>query len=118
MPGAGGQDRNVARRDLDLLAAVTAEADPRMAARDAERFVNRGVVVQIIVDAVAPHVAPAIGAEQSLDGLFGMVVIDVDGALVDQKRHRIVGHAAVVLEDEGEGFDIGTDDRHGSSPPF
>ena len=45
-----------------------------VAARDAEHFMHGRVVVQIIVDAVAPHRAPAIGAEQSLDGLLGMIV--------------------------------------------
>src|SRR5436190_4576998 len=44
MPGAGGKNGNVASRNLELLAAVAAEADPGMAAGDAERFVNRGVV--------------------------------------------------------------------------
>src|SRR5258708_26897566 len=84
-----------------------------MAAGYAERFVNRGVVVQIVVDAIAPHIAPAIGAEQSLDGLLGVVVIDIDGLLVDQKRHRVVGDEAVILEGEGERFDVRADDRHG-----
>jgi len=60
--------------------------------------------VKVIVDAVAPHVAPAIGAEQAFDGFFGMVVGDVDGALVDHERHRVVGDEPVVFEDEGEGF--------------
>ena len=76
MPGAGGQDRDVAGRDLEFLAAVAAEANPGVAARDAERFVHRRVIVQIIVDAVAPHIAPAIGAEQSLDGFLGVIAID------------------------------------------
>ncbi len=86
MPGAGGQDRDIAGCNFDLLAVVAAEPHPRMAAGDAERLMHRGVVVQIIIDAVAPHLAPAIGAEQSLDGFLGVTVGDVDRALVDQKR--------------------------------
>ncbi len=92
---------------------VAAEADPGMAARYTERFMHGRMIVRIIVDAVAPHRAPAIGAEQSLDGFFGMIVGDVDRALVDQERHRIVGNEAVVGEDEAERFDIGADDGHG-----
>ena len=74
------------------------------------------MVVQVIVDAVAPHRAPAIGAEQPFDGLFRVIVGDVDRALIDQERHRVVGHEAVVGEDEGEWFDIGAGDGHGHSP--
>ena len=83
-----------------------------MATGDAQRFVNRGVIVQIVVDAVAPHVAPAIGAEQPLDGLFGMIVVDIDRALVDHKRHRVVGNQPIVREDDGERFEIFADNRH------
>jgi hypothetical protein len=87
-----------------------------MAAGDAERFVHGGVVVQIVVDAVAPHVAPAVGAEQAFDGFLRMGVGDVDGALVDQERHRIVGDEAVVFENKGERLHFGADNGHDSSP--
>ena len=67
---------------------------------------NRGVIVQIVVDAVAPHVPPIVGAEQVFDGLFGVIVGDIDRLLIDQKRHRIVRDQTVVLEDKGERFEI------------
>ena len=76
MPSTGRQNGDIARSDFDFLAAVAAKPDSGMAARDAKRFVDRRVIVQIIVDAVASHIAPAIGAEQSLDGFLGVVVID------------------------------------------
>lgn len=79
MAGAGGEDGDVAGRDLEFPAGVAAEPDPGMAARDAERFVNRGVVVQIIVDAVAPHVAPAMGA-----GYWPLMTIS------EQKGHSLL----------------------------
>ena len=115
MPGAGGQDGDVAGGDFQRLAFVAAELHARMAAGDAERLVHGGMVVQIIIDAVAPHRAPAMGAEQPLDGFFRVIVGDVHRALVDQERQRIIGYEAVVLEDEGEGLDIGADDGHGVS---
>src|ERR1700682_2178657 len=87
-----------------------------MAAADAERFMNRRVVVQIVEDAVAPHVAPAIGAEQSLDGFLGMLVVDVDGLFVEQKRQRVIRDDTVVLKDKSERLDVIADDRHGESP--
>src|SRR5712664_2325633 len=116
MSGAGREDGDIGGRDLDLLATVSAEPHPRMAARNAECLVNGGMVMQIIVDAVAPHLAPAVGAEQSLDGFLRVLVVDVDGALVDQERHRVVRDDAVVLEHEAERFDIVADNRHGHSP--
>jgi len=70
---------------------------------------NRGVVVQIIVDAVAPHVAPAIGAEQSLDGLLGVAVRDRDRLPVDQKRQRAVRDETVVPKDESERLEVVAD---------
>src|SRR6266852_2532760 len=116
MSGAGREDGDIAGRDLDLLATVAAEPHPRMAARNAECLVNGGMVMQIIVDAVAPHLAPAVGAEQSLNGFLRVFVVDVDGTLVDQERHRVVRDQAVVLEDEAERLDIIADNRHGNSP--
>src|SRR3981081_1230492 len=65
-------------------------------------------------EAVSPHVAPAIGAEQSFDGLFGMAVSDIDRSLVDQERQRIVRDQAVVLKDKTERLDVRADDRHGN----
>jgi hypothetical protein len=112
MSGARGQDGDVAGGYFQLLAAVAAEADTGVATGDAEHFMHGGVVVQIIVDAVAPHRAPAIGAEQSLDGFFRVVVRNVDRALVDQERHRIVRNEPVVFEDKSEGLDAVADDGH------
>src|SRR6266480_5186171 len=116
MPGAGGQDRNIAGGNFQHLALVAAEAHLRMAARDAEHLMHGGVIVHKIVDAVAPHRAPAVGAEQSFNRLFGMVVVDSDHALVDQEWHRVVRHEAVVFEDDGAWFWICADDGHGQAP--
>src|SRR3954467_5933854 len=82
MTGARGQDRDVARADFYLLAFIAAEANPGASARDPEHFVNCGVIVQIVVDAVAPHVSPAIGAEQVLEDPLGVIATDLDGVLI------------------------------------
>src|SRR3981081_3500602 len=115
MPSAGGEDGDVAGRDLDFLPAVAAEPPPGMAAGDAKRLVHRRVVVQIIEHAVAPHLAPAIGAEQSLDGFLRVAVVDIDSALVDHEGQGIIGHQAVVFKQEGERFNV-ADNRHSNSP--
>jgi hypothetical protein len=59
-----------------------------------------------IVDAVPPHRAPAIGAEQFFDRRFRLAAVECDRPLVDQKRHRIVRHKAVVGEDNRCWFDL------------
>ncbi len=95
---------------------VAAELHARVPTGDAERFMHRRMVVRIVVDAVAPHRAPAIGAEQPLDGLFGVIVRHIHRTLVNQERHRVVGNEAVIGEDESERFDVGADDGHDHSP--
>jgi len=47
---------------------------------DAERLMHGRMIVQINVDAVAPHRAPAIGAEQP-SMVFSVIVRDVHRAL-------------------------------------
>lgn len=83
-----------------------------MATGDTKRFVNRGVIVQIVENAVAPHIAPAVGAEQTLDGFLWLIVIDVDRGLVDHERKDAVGDETIVREDEGERSRM-FDSRHG-----
>src|ERR1700753_2301039 len=104
MAGTRRQDRDVTRIEFEFPAAITAETNPCMATGDAERLVNGGVIVQIVVDAVAPHIAPAMGAEQLFDGCLGRGAIELDRAFVDQERQRIVRNEAVIREDEGGWF--------------
>jgi hypothetical protein len=115
MAGAGGQDRDVAGGDFEFLALIATEPNAGVPTRNPERFVNGRVIMQIVVNAVAPHVAPAIGAEQLFDRPFRMIVGHIDRALVDHKRQRIVGNEAVVGKHEGEGFEIGVRKYHGHS---
>src|ERR1043165_5933334 len=53
------------------------------------------------------------GAEQTFDGFFRVIVVDVDGAFVDEERQGIVRHEAVVWEHERQRFDIAARHRHG-----
>jgi hypothetical protein len=48
------KDRNIAGFEFQHTAHRSAETDRSMAARDSEHLVNPGVVVDVIVDAVAP----------------------------------------------------------------
>src|SRR5262249_9777066 len=60
----GGQDHNIAGLGAKLFSAFTAEANPGMTARNPEHFVRSRVVVCVIVNAVAPGIAPAVAAKQ------------------------------------------------------
>ena len=107
MASTCGEDRDIARAQLEFLAAVAAEPHPRMAAGNAEGLVNRRVIMQIVVNAVAPHIAPAVGAQQVFDGFLRGIVVEVDRALVDQERQGAIGNEAVVGKDEGGWIDAG-----------
>src|SRR6476469_5593238 len=100
MARARRQHDHVTSRKLERFAAFSAELNPRVTARDTERFVNHRVVVHERVDTVAPlPVAPAIIRKPRFNGACGRI----DRALVDENRQRrIVGHLAVVLEQVGE----------------
>jgi hypothetical protein len=69
--------------------------------------------MQEIVDAVPPHRAPAVGAEQLFDRSLGLAATERERALVDQERHRVVRHEAIVGEVDRSWFDIGADHGHG-----
>ena len=105
MAGAGRQDDDVARHDFDLLAVLAAEAHRGAAAGDAHRLVDHRMIVHIGINAVAPHIAPAVGGEGFLDHVFRIGRAgEVDAAAVKHERQaRIVRNAAIVGEYVGDG---------------
>src|SRR3984885_5954152 len=116
MAGTGGQDRDITRVKLEFLAVIAAEANARMAAGNAERLVDRGVIVQVVVDAVVPTIAPAVRAEQAFDNFLGIAVAEVDRALVDQERQGIIRHQAIVGKDEGGWLEFHANSRQNEAP--
>ena len=105
MARAGGQDGDVTGLQSEYSTFLAAEADPPLAARDAENLMDPGVVVHVVVDAVAPCAAPSVRFEQILDHSRRVVaLIEIDGAPVDDQRPpRMVGDETVVLEADGMG---------------
>jgi hypothetical protein len=94
------QDGDVAglqRQDSALLAA---EAGAALAARDGEHFVNSGMIVHIVVDAVEPAIVLPVGIEKVLDERFAVVTLaEIDTAPIDcQRPWRMLGDQTVVLE--------------------
>ena len=64
MSCASQQDGNVARLQLQNTAPMSAELHLAFTAGNAKHFVDAGMVMHIIVNAVTPGVAPAVAVEQ------------------------------------------------------
>src|ERR1700733_2791893 len=99
MARAGGGDGDVAGLQREYSTFLAAEADPPLAACDAEDLMDPGVIVHVVVDAVAPCVAPSVRFEQVLDhGRRIVTVIEFDGAPVDDQRPpRMIGDDIILL---------------------
>ena len=65
MPCAGRQDGDVAGFQLQGTPAASAELHLPFAAGDAEHFMDAGIVMHIVVNAIPPGVAPAVAFEPS-----------------------------------------------------
>src|SRR5262245_11448373 len=104
--GARGQDRDIAGLELDLAALASAELHARPAPGDPQHLMGPGVVVHVVVDAVAPGAAPAVACEQFLEDRRRVEGIhQPHGAAIDDERpFRIVGHQSVVRQADGSGF--------------
>jgi hypothetical protein len=106
MARAGRQDGHVAslqREDPPLFAAKSYAA---LAARDAEHLMDLGVVMHIIVDAVAPGIFPSVRLEQVFDhGRGVLAVIESDSFSADDQRPaRMIWDETVVLEADPVGL--------------
>jgi hypothetical protein len=103
VPEKNGDVASFQREDPSLVAA---EPNAALTARNAEDIMNPGVKVHVVIDAVAPGVAPSISLEQVLDhGRRVMALARFDGAAIDDQRpSRMMGNETVVLEAGGKGF--------------
>ena len=64
---AGRQHCDVAGPQCKDPSCPAAEADTPLAARDAEHLMDSGVIVYVVIDTIAPGVAPSVSFEQVLD---------------------------------------------------
>ena len=106
------QDRDIASFQSEFAAGIATETDPGVAAGDAERFMDRVMVVEVVKYTVAPHLAPTVRTEQAFDR-FLRTIPKTQYVLVNQKWQRIVRHQSVVGKDECLWFDCLADRRHG-----
>src|SRR3954447_1943900 len=81
-------------------ASFAAELHLAAAARDAENFVYQRMVMNVIVDAVAPRISPAVFLEEVLEHCRGVKLLGkTNGASVDDQRKAwMVRNDAVILE--------------------
>ena len=97
------KNRHVARLQLKSTSLRSSELNLAAAARDAKHFVGAGMIVNIVVDAVPPHIAPTIAFEQLFKDCSGIQRLrQANRAFVDDERPaRMIRNKAVVLEAVG-----------------
>jgi hypothetical protein len=102
MAGASGKDHYVAGAKFECAAAVATEPNFGAAARDPQHLVNARVIVQMVVDAIAPAVASAVVFEEVFHNRSRIKVArQLDGIPVnDDGPSRVVRYLAVVAEAE------------------
>src|SRR4051794_35501041 len=100
--GARWKDCDIARDQGEGATSRAAELHPSLAARDTKHLVNLGMIMDVIIDAVAPGIAPAVFLEQILIDRRGIEIAgQADGAPInDQRKIRMIGNEPVILEAE------------------
>src|SRR5258708_2077243 len=106
MARPGGQDGDVAGLESEDSTLFATEANAPLSTCDAEHLVDPGVIVPVVVDAIAPGVAPSVRFEQVLDHSRRVAaLIEFDGASIDDQRpSRMIGDETIVLEADGVGL--------------
>jgi hypothetical protein len=79
---------------------VSAELHLAFAAGNAEHLVNAGMVVQIIVNAVTPGIAPAVAFEQFFEHSRRIELFRKPHCTTinDERPFRMIGNDSIVLE--------------------
>src|ERR1700730_10427365 len=102
MARACRQDHHVARLELQCASLRAAKPDSGLPARNAEHFMNSGVVMRVIVNAIPPGIAPATALEKLFEHSRRVELPrKPDGAPIEHEGQLwIVRNDAVVLEPE------------------
>ena len=97
---AGRQDRDIAGIQFQASALHPTEFDDGMAACHAEDLVNLRMIVDEVVNAVAPGSAPTVRLEQGVNNNSRFEPIrKAQGATIDNQRPvLVVGDDAVIAE--------------------
>src|SRR5258708_1532793 len=100
MPCSSGQDGNVACFKSQGTTKASAELHLAFTAGNAEHFMNAGMVVHIVVNAVTPGIAPAVAFEQFFEHSRRIELFWKPHcpAINDERPFRMVGNDSIVLE--------------------
>lgn len=118
MACAGGEDSDVAGFQPQGTAAASAELHPAFAAGNAEHFMDAGMVVHIVVNAVALGIAPAVTFKNLFKhGRRIEVVPQSDCAAINDKRaFRMIWNHTVILEADCAGLPFADETAEGATP--
>ncbi|MNQ93001.1 hypothetical protein D3C85_1084450 [compost metagenome] len=99
--GAGRQQQHIPGTDFQHQAIGPAQHQACMPAGHPKHFMAFGMVVVVVVHAVAPLRWPAIGVENLLEQCGRVAALDGNGLGVNEHRQaRVVGDPAVALEQQ------------------
>jgi hypothetical protein len=98
--GAGRKHDDVAGLEVHRLALRTAELHAGISARYTEHFMDAGMVVHVVVDAVSPGAAPSVLFEKRFkdSGGIGSPAKNEDVPVAKERQRCIVRYQPVVLE--------------------
>src|SRR5437868_13182708 len=100
MASAGRQDDHIAGVQGEYPPFLATESNASLATRDAEHLMDPGVIVHVVVNAVAPAMSPSVRFEQVFDdGRRVLAVIECDSLSIDNHRPaRMIWNEAVIAK--------------------
>ena len=108
MAGTGWLDDHVTGLQKKIAATGAAKPCPHMTARNAQHFMGARMIMQEVVDSVAPSIPPAMTVEQDLKngrGIEGFIQ-PYHPAIMDQWPAWMVGRQSVIRKAMGIGLAI------------
>src|SRR4029078_5795853 len=99
--GAGGQDDDVARANLEALSLDAAKLDDGIPTRNSKHFMGLRMIVHKIVDRVPPGTAPPVRCEQGIDDSCGIKASGKShaGAVDNERPPRMIRDDTVIFEE-------------------
>lgn len=102
MPGACREDRDVTGLQRQRSSFLAAKPDFSISARNSQNLVYLRMIVNVIIDAVSPAIAPSVCIEKHLhDGCWIKSFGQFDGAAINDERPCwMIGYKSIILEPE------------------
>ncbi|ESY62153.1 hypothetical protein X744_03180 [Mesorhizobium sp. LNJC372A00] len=102
VPGACREDRDVASLQRQRSSFLAPKPDFSISAGNAQNLVYLRMIVNVIIDAVSPAIAPSVCIEKHLhDGCWIKSFGQFDGASINDERPCwMIGYKSIILEPE------------------